>query len=73
MIEYLLVAVIILAVVLFGVIVFIWWQLNDTGSRLVRLIEGRFRQNNLTIELDKIQSFDDIKKDEFSEGCRKIQ
>ena len=65
MIEYLLVAVIILAVVLFGVIVFIWWQLNDTGSRLVRLIEGRIRLNNLTIELDKIQSIDDIKEDEF--------
>ena len=64
MIEYLLVAVIILAVVLFGVIVFIWWQLNDTGSRLVRLIEGRFRLNNLSIEINKTQSIGDIKENE---------
>ncbi|MDZ4196720.1 MAG: hypothetical protein U1C51_05645 [Candidatus Izemoplasmatales bacterium] len=65
MIDYLLVAVIVLAIVQLGVIVFIWWQLNDTGSRLVRLIEGRFRLNNLTIELDKLQSIDDLKEDEF--------
>jgi hypothetical protein len=65
MIDYLLVAVIVLAVVQLGVIVFIWWQLNDTGSRLVRLIEGRFRLNNLTIELDNLQSIDDLKEDEF--------
>ncbi|MBU0996926.1 MAG: hypothetical protein KKE16_02660 [Firmicutes bacterium] len=55
MIEFLLIAVIVNVVVLLGVLIFIWIQLNSTVSKLVKLIENRIRLNNVNYELDRLE------------------
>ena len=55
MIEFLLVAIIMIVVSLFGVLIFIWFQMNSTDSRLVKLIEDRIRLNNVHYELDRLE------------------
>ncbi len=55
MIEFLLVAVFVIGFILFGLITFIWIQLNSTESRLVKLIEDRIRLNNVYYELDRLE------------------
>ncbi len=55
MIEFLLVAVIVIVIILFGVLIFIWIQINSTDSRLVKLIEDRIRLNNVHYELDRLE------------------
>lgn len=54
MLELLIVLVIIIAITLVGLLIFIWNQLNNTGSRLVKLIEDRIRLNNVHYELDRL-------------------
>ena len=54
MLEILLVTVIVIAVILLGLLIFIWNQLNNTNSRLVKLIEDRIRLNNVHYELDRL-------------------
>jgi len=54
MLEILLVLVIIIAITLVGLLIFIWNQLNNTESRLVKLIEDRIRLNNVHYELDRL-------------------
>jgi cell division protein FtsX len=54
MFELLLVLVIIIAITLVGLLIFIWNQLNNTESRLVKLIEDRIRLNNVRYELDRL-------------------
>lgn len=54
MLESLLVVVIIIAITLVGLLIFIWNQLNNTESRLVKLIEDRIRLNNVHYELDRL-------------------
>ena len=54
MLESLLVLVIIIAITLVGLLIFIWNQLNNTESRLVKLIEDRIRLNNVHYELDRL-------------------
>jgi cell division protein FtsX len=54
MFELLLVIVIIIAITLVGLLIFIWNQLNNTESRLVKLIEDRIRLNNVHYELDRL-------------------
>lgn len=51
MLELLLVLVIIIAITLVGLLIFIWNQLNNTESTLVKLIEDRIRLNNVHYEL----------------------
>ena len=55
MIDFLLLAVIVIAIILFGVLIFIWIQINSTDSRLVRIIENRIRLNNVHFELDRLE------------------
>ena len=55
MIEFLLLAVIVIVIMLFGVLIFIWIQINSTDSRLVKLIEDRIRLNNVHYELDRLE------------------
>jgi len=55
MIEFLLVAVIIISLVLLGLLIFIWIQINSTNSRLVRIIENRIRLNNVHYDIDRIK------------------
>jgi len=55
MIEFLLLAVIVIVIMLFGVLIFIWIQINSTDSRLVKLIEDRIRLNNIHYELDRLE------------------
>ena len=55
MIDFLLLAVIVIAIILFGVLIFIWIQINSIGSRLVRIIENRIRLNNVHFELDRLE------------------
>ena len=55
MIESILVAVIVIVIILFGVLIFIWIQINSTDSRLVKLIEDRIRLNNVHYELDRLE------------------
>ena len=55
MLEFLLVVVIVITVILMGLLIFIWIQLNSTNSRLVKLIESRIRINNVHYELDKLE------------------
>ena len=55
MIEFLIVAVIMIVIILFGVLIFIWFQMNSTDSRLVKLIEDRIRLNNVLYDLDRIE------------------
>lgn len=54
MLELLIVLVIIIAITLAGLVIFIWNQLNNTESRLVKLIEDRIRLNNVHYELDRL-------------------
>ena len=54
MLELLLVLVIIIAITLVGLLIFIWNQLNNTESTLVKLIEDRIRLNNVHYELDRL-------------------
>ena len=54
MLESLLVLVIIIAITLVGLLIFIWNQLNNTESRLVKIIEDRIRLNNVHYELDRL-------------------
>ena len=54
MLELLLVVVFIIAITLVGLLIFIWNQLNNTESRLVKLIEDRIRLNNVHYELDRL-------------------
>ena len=54
MLELLLVVVFIIAITLVGLLIFIWNQLNNTESRLVKLIENRIRLNNVHYELDRL-------------------
>jgi cell division protein FtsX len=54
MFELLLVVVVIIAITLVGLLIFIWNQLNNTESRLVKLIEDRIRLNNVHYELDRL-------------------
>ncbi len=54
MLEILLVLVIIIAITLVGLLIFIWNQLNNTESTLVKLIEDRIRLNNVHYELDRL-------------------
>lgn len=54
MLELLLVLVIIIAITLVGLLIFTWNQLNNTESRLVKLIEDRIRLNNVHYELDRL-------------------
>ena len=54
MLEFLLVAVIIIAIIVLGILIFIWNQLNNTESRLVKIIEDRIRLNNVHYELDRL-------------------
>lgn len=46
-ISTLFIIVIILAVILFGVIVFLWFQFSSTDSALVKKIEDRIRLNKV--------------------------
>ena len=55
MIEFILVSVIVIAFILFGVLIFIWFQMYSTDSRLVKLIEDRIRLNNVLYDLDRIE------------------
>ena len=55
MIDFLLLAVIVIAIILFGILIFIWIQINSTDSRLVRIIENRIRLNNVHFELDRLE------------------
>ncbi|MGD9761862.1 MAG: hypothetical protein AB7U52_05495 [Candidatus Izemoplasmatales bacterium] len=55
MVEFLLVAVIIIAFVLLGLLIFIWEQFNNTDSKLVKLIEDRIKLNNVHYELDRLE------------------
>jgi hypothetical protein len=55
MIEFLLIAVIVNVVVLFGILLFIWIQFNSTNSKLVKLVENRIRLNNVDYELDRLE------------------
>lgn len=55
MIEFLLLVVIMIVIILFGVLIFIWIQINSTDSRLVNLIEDRIRLNNALYELDRLE------------------
>ena len=55
MIEFLLVAVIIISLVLLGLLIFIWIQINSTNSKLIRIIENRIRLNNVLYELDRLE------------------
>lgn len=55
MLEFLLFSVIVIAVILLGLLIFIWNQLNNTNSRLVKLIEDRIRLNNVHYELDRLE------------------
>lgn len=55
MIEFLLIAVVVIVVILLSVLIFIWVQLNNTKSRLVKLIEDRIRLNNVYYELDRLE------------------
>jgi len=54
MLEFLLVVVIVIAIILLGLLIFVWNQLNNTNSRLVKLIEDRIRLNNVHYELDRL-------------------
>lgn len=54
MFELLLVVVVIIAITIVGLLIFIWNQLNNTESRLVKLIEDRIRLNNVHYELDRL-------------------
>ncbi|MFA5381383.1 MAG: hypothetical protein WC929_07085 [Bacilli bacterium] len=55
MLEFLLAVVIVIAIILLGLLVFIWNQLNNTNSRLAKLIEDRIRLNNVHYELDRLE------------------
>lgn len=55
MIEFLLLVVIVIVIVLFGVLIFIWIQINSTDSRLGKLIEDRIKLNNVHYELDRLE------------------
>ena len=55
MFEFLLAAVIMIVIILFGVLIFIGFQMNSTDSRLVKLIEDRIRLNNVLYDLDRIE------------------
>lgn len=55
MFEFLLVVVIVIAIILLGLLIFIWNQFNNTNSRLVKLIEDRIRLNNVHYELDRLE------------------
>jgi len=55
MLEFLLVVVIVIAIILLGLLIFIWNQLNNTNSRLLKLIEDRIRLNNVHYELDRLE------------------
>jgi len=55
MYEILLISVIAIAIILSGLLIFIWNQLNNTNSRLVKLIEDRIRLNNVHYELDRLE------------------
>lgn len=55
MIEFLFVVVIIISIILLSLLIFIWIQLNSTNSKLVKLIEGRIRLNNINYELDRLE------------------
>jgi len=55
MIEFILAAVIVIAFILFGVLIFIWIQINSSDSRLVRIIENRIRLNNIHFDIDRIK------------------
>lgn len=57
MIEFILVAVIVIVIILFGVVIFIWIQINSTDSRLVRIIKNRIRLNNIHSDIDRIKPF----------------
>ncbi|MFA7075872.1 MAG: hypothetical protein WC152_04290 [Candidatus Izemoplasmatales bacterium] len=54
MIEFLIVSVIVIALVLLGLLIFIWYQFNNTDSKLVKLIQARIRLNNVDYELDRL-------------------
>jgi|GEM_PF-1901057 cell division protein FtsX len=54
MLELLIVLVIIIAIILLCILIFIWNQLNNTESRLVKIIEDRIRLNNVHYELDRL-------------------
>lgn len=54
MLELLLVVVVIIAIILLGILIFIWNQLNNTESRLVKIIEDRIRLNNVHYELYRL-------------------
>ena len=54
MLELLLVIVSIITITLLGLLIFIWNQLNNTNSRLVKLIEDRIKLNNVHYELDRL-------------------
>lgn len=55
MIKFLLLVVIVIVIILSGVLIFMWIQINSTDSRLVKLIEGRIRLNNVHYELDRLE------------------
>jgi len=55
MYEILLISVIAIAIILSGLLIFIWNQLNNTNSRLVKLIEDRIRLNNVHYEIDRLE------------------
>lgn len=54
MIEFLIVTVSFIAIILLGILVFIWVQFN-TDSRLVKLIQSRIKLNNVDYELDRLE------------------
>ena len=54
--EFLIIGIIVNTSILFGVIVFIWIQLNSTDSKLVKLIEDRIRLNQVLNEIDRFES-----------------
>jgi cell division protein FtsX len=49
-ITTLFILVLIIAVILLGIIVFIWFQFNNTSSRLYRIIENRIRLSRVSSE-----------------------
>ena len=55
MIEFLLMAVIVIFIVLIGVIIFLWIQFNSTDSRLMRIIMARFRLFMVTSDTTEIE------------------
>jgi hypothetical protein len=50
-------------VLLFGIIIFLWYQFNSTDSRLVKLIKGKIDLERISHDQDHVLSIGDLEED----------